>query len=55
MKDYEVLKVLIDSNGGYLWLGKYTIEQQGKNEFTIIDCTGGTGGTAEEVLKYLNS
>jgi hypothetical protein len=55
MKDYEVLKVLIESNGGYLGLGKSTITQLDENKFTIMDYSGGLVATAEEVLNYLKS
>ena len=53
MKDYEVLKVLIDSSGGWLEVNKYTISQQDENEFTMSNDSSGIYGTAEDILNYL--
>ena len=55
MKDYEVLKELIDFSGGYLDVGNITITQEDENEFTIISQSGGMGGTAQELINYLKS
>jgi len=52
MKDYEVLKLLIESNNGSIKVGKYKITFN-DDEFLLTDDNGGMGGTAKEVLNYL--
>jgi len=53
MKDYEVLKVLIDSADGHLDVNKYTLSQQDENEFTMANDSSGIYGKAEDILNYL--
>lgn len=52
MKVSEVLKTLIDANGGVLKVGKYTVYYVDK-DFSLLTDSGGFRATAKEIINYL--
>lgn len=52
MKNSEILKILIDANGGELKVNKYTLSYVGK-DFLLSTESGGFMATAKEIINYL--
>ncbi len=53
MKDWEILKLLIEANGGYLKVNKYTIMHEDMNSFTLSSDTACFSETGKYILEYL--